>query len=365
MNEEILIYHFTKRESLSSILSDGLLCSNSSFNTLGSTLRKNALYSWLSPTNDAMGYSENGEYVCLEIRVRAGSCIVANMDMISAAFYNYMMEKEGRELYSFKKLVEYYDNSAVNYCDYKCGMFRTPEIIISEDIPPQQIQVLSSSSGKNIFSENRDIYNLKTENTLFNLASFFMVAMHDDSFGLLRTYKHRQNDTFITFDEELLKKVLLLHGEQVDLVFCTNALWHEIYQKYVPDEMMDTTPYQYDYDNFEKAYNAKTSDVTRQYFAILHRSEAIGLIYLKYLNFDKQITEFGVALNDDSVKGRGFGTEAIKLLIDYAFDTLALETIFADTVHQNTRSQHVLKKCGFRFTHEDETFKYYRLDKSH
>jgi RimJ/RimL family protein N-acetyltransferase len=192
-----------------------------------------------------------------------------------------------------------------------------------------------------------------------------MVAMHDDSFGLLRTYKHRQNDTFITFDEELLKKVLLLHGEQVDLVFCTNALWHEIYQKYVPDEMMDTTPYQYDYDNFEKAYNIKTSDVTRQYFAILHKGGAIGLIYLKQLNFDKLTTEFGVALNDDSVKGRGFGTEAIKLLIDYAFDTLALETIFADTVHRNTRSQYVLKKVGFRFTHEDETFQYYRLDKSH
>jgi len=43
-----------------------------------------------------------------------------------------------------------------------------------------------------------------------------MVAMHDDSSGLLRTYKHRQNDTFITLDEELLNKVLLLHGEQVD-----------------------------------------------------------------------------------------------------------------------------------------------------
>jgi len=31
------------------------------------------------------------------------------------------------------------------------------------------------------------------------------------------------------------------------------------------------------------------------------------------------LTEFGVALTDDAVKGKGFGTEAIKLLIDYGF----------------------------------------------
>ena len=35
----------------------------------------------------------------------------------------------------------------------------------------------------------------------------------------------------------------------------------------------------------------------------------------------------------------------------------------ADAALKNTRSQHVLKKVGFRYTHEDDTFKYYRCEK--
>ncbi|MCL2169757.1 MAG: GNAT family N-acetyltransferase [Defluviitaleaceae bacterium] len=47
--------------------------------------------------------------------------------------------------------------------------------------------------------------------------------------------------------------------------------------------------------------------------------------------------------------------------MEYAFETLNLQTIKADTVLRNTRSQHVLEKIGFVYTHEDVLFKYYEL----
>ena len=35
----------------------------------------------------------------------------------------------------------------------------------------------------------------------------------------------------------------------------------------------------------------------------------------------------------------------------------------ADAALKNTRSQHVLEKVGFQYTHEDDTFKYYRCER--
>ena len=47
----------------------------------------------------------------------------------------------------------------------------------------------------------------------------------------------------------------------------------------------------------------------------------------------------------------------------YAFDEMKMDTVFADSVLKNTRSQHVLQKVGFSETHRDEHFVYYRCDR--
>ena len=36
-----------------------------------------------------------------------------------------------------------------------------------------------------------------------------------------------------------------------------------------------------------------------------------------------------------------------------------MRVVFADAVHKNTRSQHVLEKVGFEFVGEDVLFKHY------
>lgn len=156
---------------------------------------------------------------------------------------------------------------------------------------------------------------------------------------------------------------VLIQGEQVGLMPNTNELWHEFHRNYIVDPMMDTNPYAYDFEQIEKAYYLREQDKSRCYFIIVHDEKVIGRIYLKHMNKQEKSTEFGVALINDSVKGKGFGTEAIKLLINYAFHTLCFETILADSVLRNTRSQHVLEKIGFKYTHEDSIFKYYRLCK--
>ena len=52
------------------------------------------------------------------------------------------------------------------------------------------------------------------------------------------------------------------------------------------------------------------------------------------------------------------------LLIRYAFECLGMNTIYADAVKKNTRSQHVLEKVGFYLYGEDDMFKLYRYDRA-
>ena len=71
----------------------------------------------------------------------------------------------------------------------------------------------------------------------------------------------------------------------------------------------------------------------------------------------------GIHLQNDAVKGKGYGTQAERLILRYAFEELGMVAVNAKAVLMNTRSQHVLEKVGFCYTHEDDTFKYYRCER--
>jgi len=159
-----------------------------------------------------------------------------------------------------------------------------------------------------------------------------------------------------------MDKNIILHGEKVDLVSSTIELWHEFYSGYVIDPIMDDNPYTYDFERIEEAYYLRICDSSRLYFSIMKDRKVIGQIYLKHMDMDKMESDFGISLINDSVKGKGYGTEAIKLLIDYSANVQGFKSIIADSVHRNIRSQHVLEKLGFIYTREDEVFKYYRLE---
>ena len=68
-------------------------------------------------------------------------------------------------------------------------------------------------------------------------------------------------------------------------------------------------------------------------------------------------------MKNDGFKGRGFGTQAERLAVDFIFNELDIPTVFADAIRPNLSSQHVLEKLGFRLTGEDESFRYYRMDR--
>ena len=57
--------------------------------------------------------------------------------------------------------------------------------------------------------------------------------------------------------------------------------------------------------------------------------------------------ELGIKIGPGNLRGRGYATEAVTLLIDYVFDTLGLAAVRGSTLAHNDRMQRVFEKNGF------------------
>ena len=126
----------------------------------------------------------------------------------------------------------------------------------------------------------------------------------------------------------------------------------------------DYKPYIYQEHQCD-AYFERHAALGRVHLAVMLDKEPIGEIVLKNFDRNEKHCTLGICMKNDTWKGKGYGTLAEKLTLDYAFQVLDKETVYADALRNNTRSQHVLKKAGFIETGMDEAFRYYRCDRAH
>ena len=153
----------------------------------------------------------------------------------------------------------------------------------------------------------------------------------------------------------------------VVLVPMTPGLCHELYRGWQNDPAMyahpsQFRPFRYDPDWVDRCF-ARQQAPDRRYFAILADGAVVGEIILKRIDRAAGTCVLSIHLQNDRVKGRGFGTRAEGLAVDFAFERLGLRAVLADAVKTNARSRHVLEKVGFEQCGEDETFACYRIEK--
>ncbi len=146
----------------------------------------------------------------------------------------------------------------------------------------------------------------------------------------------------------------------------TSELVHQFYQYFCVDPLIyeqddDIKLFQYSPQFADQYYASKVCDPSRIYFAIMLDEQVIGEICLKRIDEQRTHGTLYNQLQQDQVKNKVYGTIAEQLLIQYAFEEMHLKRIYADTIHRNHRSQRVLEKLGFRFTHQDAMLRYYEL----
>lgn len=94
------------------------------------------------------------------------------------------------------------------------------------------------------------------------------------------------------------------------------------------------------------------------YFAVdkLDDNEFIGFIGLSEQTYKADFTpcvDIGWRIKS-SEWNKGFATEGAKKCLDYALNTLKLETIFSVAPKANVRSEHIMKKIGLQKKYEFE-----------
>ncbi len=85
-------------------------------------------------------------------------------------------------------------------------------------------------------------------------------------------------------------------------------------------------------------------------FIILLDGEGVGSVYLRDIDHDKKDAEFGIFIGEESARGKGVGTKAAEIILDYAFRGLKLDKVFLRVYKDNPGAIRSYEKAGFKKT---------------
>jgi diamine N-acetyltransferase len=97
-------------------------------------------------------------------------------------------------------------------------------------------------------------------------------------------------------------------------------------------------------------YEQAAVDETRTGFTIYERAtgRAIGNCGLHEVDLANRRTVVGIMIGEPDARGRGYGTEAMRLLLDYAFTVLGMHSVMLTVVEYNGAGRRCYEKVGFR-----------------
>lgn len=80
----------------------------------------------------------------------------------------------------------------------------------------------------------------------------------------------------------------------------------------------------------------------------LDNNQMIGTVSLESIDHVNRCATLGIFIGEKNFRSKGYGTEAIRLILEYGFKYLNLENINLDVMSFNERALACYKKCGFK-----------------
>lgn len=74
----------------------------------------------------------------------------------------------------------------------------------------------------------------------------------------------------------------------------------------------------------------------------------VGSVFLRDIDYSNSKAEYGIFIGEDSARGKGIGTSAAELIIEYGFTELNLHKIFLRVLADNTSAVKSYLKAGFK-----------------
>lgn len=98
-----------------------------------------------------------------------------------------------------------------------------------------------------------------------------------------------------------------------------------------------------------KIWCESSSKDSKQIFSIVeYDDKLIGCCGINDINYLHRTCELYIYIGEKNMRGKGVGKEAIQLLLDYAFNTLNMNSIFIKAFSYNTKAINLYKKVGFQ-----------------
>lgn len=99
----------------------------------------------------------------------------------------------------------------------------------------------------------------------------------------------------------------------------------------------------------EKEYLEKNANPEATFVIVtLEEDKMIGTVSLERINHINRKATLGVFIGDKDYRNNGYGTEAIRLILEYGFKYLNLKNIELHLMEFNERAYACYKKCGFK-----------------
>ncbi len=87
----------------------------------------------------------------------------------------------------------------------------------------------------------------------------------------------------------------------------------------------------------------------RQYWFIIENEYHFPIGTITYFNFDYRLAhvEIGLGLGEKSAWGKGYGSEAIRTLVQYLFTLPGISRVYAETAAANSPARRSFARAGF------------------
>jgi RimJ/RimL family protein N-acetyltransferase len=144
-----------------------------------------------------------------------------------------------------------------------------------------------------------------------------------------------------------------LTGKYIALRTLEREHCRQLWQEYEPEEPVPTEPLQPGYSIegadkwFEEIQNVQGK--TQVYLGIFsNQGDLIGDIQLTNIDWRNRSASIGMSITKREHRGRGYGTDAVLLLVKYAFEALDLFRLSARTLVHNAAARRVLENADFQ-----------------
>ena len=91
----------------------------------------------------------------------------------------------------------------------------------------------------------------------------------------------------------------------------------------------------------------RSRDVLRCVAALKEDGKAVGTLILSDIDQKNGTAQIHIKMSKNGGRGKGYGTDAVKTLVRYAFQELRLNCVYSSILSYNEASIRLFEKCGF------------------